>query len=256
MLNQVTKLNNGRIVLINGDCLTWLPQIRSKANMIFADLPYGTTQNKWDSVIPLKQLWEHLKCVSVSNAAYVYTAQIPFSITLGASNLSMLKYEWIWQKERGTGHLNSKRQPQKDHENILVFYDQQCTYNPQMIPGIPYIRAKKRDRQSSNNYGSDSIDNILTISDGARYPKTVIQFARSASRLHPTQKPVELLEYLIKTYTNENDLVIDPTMGVGTTGVACAKLNRRFIGIELDTTEGYYEIALDRIQEVLDANPT
>lgn len=248
---NVQRFNDNRITLIHGDCLEVMPKLRAgQVDMTFADFPYGTTQNKWDTPIDLVAFWKLNRRLTKINAATVCTAQVPFNITLGASNIEELKYEWIWRKERGTGHMNAKIQPQKDHENVMIFYAAQCTYNPQMIPGKPYTRAKAKSRQSSDNYGRDSIDNIMTISNGDRYPKTVIDFARVGSRIHPTQKPVELLEYLIKTYTNEDDLVFDPTMGSGTTAVACQNLNRRFIGVELDAN--YFGIAIRRVMGELD----
>jgi site-specific DNA-methyltransferase (adenine-specific) len=222
-----------------------LPKIKPNLiDMVFADLPYGTTQNKWDSIIPLDQLWQLIRCCSKITTPFVFTAQIPFSIALGTSNLGMLKYEWIWQKERGTGHLNSKIQPQKDHENVLVFYEKQCVYNPQMREGKAYTAIKGG---LSNNYRGDSKDVIVTVNNGDRYPLTVIKFQRDKDKLHPTQKPVALLEYLVRTYTNEGDLVLDPTMGSGTTGVACLNTNRRFIGIEKD--KDIFDQAVNRIQE-------
>jgi site-specific DNA-methyltransferase (adenine-specific) len=252
---NVQRFYDNRITLIHGDCFEVMPQIRANIiAMTFADFPYGTTQNRWDTPIDLKAFWSNARRINRSNAAYVFTAQIPFNITLGASNIASLKYEWIWRKERGTGHLNAKIQPQKDHENIMIFYDAQPTYNPQMREGKPYI-AKKGGL--SSNYRKDSKDNIVTVNNGERYPLTVIDFPRDSSKLHPTQKPVELLEYLIKTYTDEDDLVFDPTMGSATTALACMNTKRRFIGIELyplldrpidpKTNPNYFGIAIQRV---------
>lgn len=230
------------IELLQGDCLELMKDIPNKSvDMILADLPYGTTRNKWDSVIPLEPLWEQYKRVIKDNGAIVLTAQTPFDKILGASNIKMMKYEWIWQKDGGTGHLNAKKMPMKDHENILVFYKRLPTYNPQMRQGEPYVQ---KSGKGSSNYGEQR--QVVTHNKGERYPLTVIKFNRDRGGLHPTQKPVALFEYLIKTYTNEGDTVLDNVMGSGTTGVACKNLNRNFIGMELD--EDYFKIAKERIE--------
>lgn len=230
--------------LYNGDCLEVMKIIEDNSvDMILCDLPYGTTQNKWDSVIPLTKLWQQYERIIKDNGAIVLTAQTPFDKLLGCSNLKLLKYEWIWEKEAGTGFLNAKKMPLKSHENVLVFYKNSPMYNPQMEVGLPY-KCKKGG--GTTNYNKDSKDNILTVNSGERYPKTILRFNRDKNKLHPTQKPVALFEYLIKTYTNENNLVLDNCMGSGTTGVACQRLNREFIGIELDET--YFNIAKQRIE--------
>jgi site-specific DNA-methyltransferase (adenine-specific) len=225
-----------------GDCLEIMKQIPDKSvDAIICDLPYGTTSNKWDSIIPLDALWNEYK--RICNGAIVLTAQTPFDKVLGYSNLKMLKYEWIWKKEAGTGFLNAKKAPLKDHENVLVFYEKQPTYNPQMRTGFkPYVCKKGGE---STNYRPDISENIITKSNGDRYPLTVIEFQRDKDKLHPTQKPVALMEYFVKTYTNEGDTILDNCMGSGTTGVACKNLNRKFIGIEKDPS--YFEIAKGRI---------
>lgn len=224
-----------------GDCLEVMKQIPDKSiDAIICDLPYGTTSNKWDSVINLDALWMQYK--RICNGAIVLTAQTPFDKVLGYSNLKMLKYEWIWVKENGTGFLNAKKAPLKNHENVLVFCDKQPTYNPQMRTGFkPY---KQKAGRASSNY-RPQIGNIVTESNGDRYPLSVIEFQRDKNKLHPTQKPIALMEYLVKTYTNEGDTVLDNCMGSGTTGVACKNLNRKFIGIEQDPT--YFQIAKERI---------
>jgi site-specific DNA-methyltransferase (adenine-specific) len=228
--------------LRQGDCLEVMKDIPDQSvDLILCDLPYGTTQNKWDSVIPLDLLWPQYK--RIARGAIVLTAQAPFDKVLGASNFGMLKYEWIWQKESGSGHLNAKKAPLKDHENVLVFYSSQPTYNPQMREGFkPY--TQKQGTTKSSNYGSQT--GAVTESKGERYPLTVIRFQRDKEKVHPTQKPVALMEYLIRTYTNEGDTVLDNCMGSGTTGVACTNTGRRFIGIERD--EKYFEIARNRIE--------
>lgn len=236
MLNRIT----------HGDCLEVMKNIEDKSiDMILCDLPYGTTQNKWDSIIPLEELWEHYNRIIKDNGAIVLTAQTPFDKVLGCSNLKMLKYEWIWQKDSGTGFLNAKKMPLKDHENVLVFYKKLPVYNPQMRKGFKPYTAKKGGHGS--NYGKDR--GAVTVSDGERYPLTTIKFSRDANKLHPTQKPVALFEYLIKTYTNEGETILDNCIGSGTTAVACINTKRNFIGIELE--EKYYNIANKRIEETL-----
>jgi len=170
------------------------------------------------------------------------TAMQPFTSVLVCSNLKMFKYQWVWQKEAGTGLLNAKKQPLRDHEDVCVFYSKQPTYNPQYTEGKPYVAKKGGETSNYNPSG-----NVTTVSDGKRYPKTVLKFNRDRNKIHPTQKPVALMEYLIKTYTNEGETVLDFAMGSGSTGVACAKTNREFIGIEKD--EGYFKIAEKRIRE-------
>lgn len=235
------------IDLRQGDCLEVMKDIPDgSVDMVLADPPYGTTRCKWDSVIPFEPMWEQLKRVTKKNGAIVMTAQAPFDKVLGASNINWLKYEWIWVKESGSGHLNAKKMPLKNHENILVFYKKPPTYNPQMRTGFkPY--TAQQGKTKSQNYGQQT--GAITESDGSRYPITAIKFARDKRKIHPTQKPVALMEYLIKTYTNEGETVLDFTMGSGTTGVAAKNTGRRFIGIELD--EDYFEIAKGRINETL-----
>ena len=233
--------------LYKGDCLEVMDKLIEegvKVDMILTDPPYGTTRNKWDSIIPLNEMWKMLDKLVKPNGAIVLFAQTPFDKVLGASNLKMLRYEWIWDKKLGTGHLNAKKMPMKQHENILVFYKKLPTYNPQMREGQPYHKAPST---TSSNYGKQIA--MGGTSDGERYPISILEFsnANRNNRLHPTQKPVPLLEYLIKTYTNEGELILDFTMGSGSTGVACLNTNRRFIGIELD--ENYFNIAKKRIED-------
>lgn len=195
----------------------------------------------------MPELWKQLLRVSKFNTALVFTAQTPFDKILGCSNLSLLRYEWIWKKNISTGFMNAKKMPLKIHENILVFYRELPTYNPQLVSGKPYKMKRGGKADTGPNYGKVGIEiRTPTINEGTRYPNTVLEFSRECG-LHPTQKPVPLFEYLIKTYTNENDTVLDCCMGCGTTGVACIKLNRKFIGIDLDPT--YFDIAKRRIEE-------
>lgn len=230
----------------NEDCLEGMKRIPDKSvDMILADLPYGTTRNKWDSIIPLDLLWEQYNRVIKDNGAIVLTAQTPFDKVLGCSNLKHLKYEWIWQKDAGTGFLNAKKMPLKDHENILVFYKKPPTYNPQMRTGFkPYTTTKGHH---GTNYGSDK--GATTVSDGERYPLTTMKFSRDSNKLHPTQKPVALFEYLIRTYTNENETVLDNVIGSGTTAIAAINTNRNYIGFEMDTN--YFNLANERIEQHL-----
>ena len=233
------------IELWQGDCLELMKDIPdASVDMILCDLPYGTTRNKWDTVIPLEPLWEQYKRITKENGAIVLTAQTPFDKVLGISNLKMLKYEWIWQKSKPTGHLNAKKMPMKEHENVLVFYKKLPTYNPQ---GLALLETPiQHTRANSSNYGSM---NKRTVQLVTGYPTSVIAFpVESYKGQHPTQKPVALFEYLIKTYTNEGETVLDNCMGSGTTGVACKNLNRKFIGIELDET--YFNLAKERIESV------
>lgn len=233
--------------IYNEDCLEGMKRIPDKSiDMILCDLPYGTTQNKWDSIIPLDKLWEQYNRIIKDNGAVILTAQTPFDKILGSSNLKMLKYEWVWIKNRGTGHLNAKKMPMKAHENILVFYKKLPTYNPQMRKGEAYIR-KDCNKQDLNkgNYGKQ-VDKITTVSNGGRYPLDYLEFPIVERTIHPTQKPIELFEYLIRTYTNEGDTVLDNCMGSGTTAIACMNTNRNYIGFELE--EEYYNKALERIK--------
>lgn len=234
------------IKLYNDDCLNAMKNIPDKSiDMILCDLPYGTTKNKWDSIIPLDKLWEQYKRIIKENGAIVLFSQMPFTVKLIESNYKEFKYEWIWEKEQGTGHLNAKKMPLKIHENILVFYKKLPMYNPQWEYGKPYIATYSTH---SSNYGKQK-DHITTISDGRRYPKDIIKIKRKSTdkHLHPTQKPVDLLKYLISTYTKEEEMVLDNCMGSGSTGVACKELNRNFIGIELN--KDYFKIAKERIGE-------
>ena len=227
-----------------GDCLELMKEIPDKSiDMILCDLPYGTTKNKWDSVIPLNKLWKQYERIIKDNGAIVLFSQMPFSAELVHSNLKLFKYEWIWQKDNGTGFLNAKKMPLKIHENILVFYKKLPLYNPQMRTGFKPYKCKQG--RHSTNYGAYEQGHI-TESNGERYPIDIIEFKKD-SGLHPTQKPVALLEYLIKTYTNEGETVLDNCMGSGSTGVACINTNRNFIGYELD--EHYFQIAKERLEQ-------
>lgn len=219
-------------------------------DLILVDLPYGTTQNKWDSVIDLEAMWEQLNRICKVNSAKLMFAQTPFDKVLGCSNLKELKYEWIWEKTTATGHLNAKKMPMKAHENILVFYSNLPTYNPQKTTGHKPANSYTKHQDDGSNYGETKVG----ISGGGqtdRYPRSVQVFKTDKQKvsLHPTQKPVALLEYLIKTYSNEGDVVLDFTAGSFSTGVACLNTNRKFIGIEMD--EAYFNIGVNRLEDIL-----
>lgn len=218
-------------------------------DMILCDLPYGTTRNKWDVVIPYADLWKQYERIIKDNGAIVLTAQAPFDKTLAMSNSRLFRYEWIWEKTKATGFLNAKKMPLKAHENVLVFYKHLPTYNPQWGSGKPYVSTARNGRTSAN-YGKLR-EGVVTVSDGRRYPRSVLHFGNTGADTgsHPTQKPVALMEYLIKTYTNEGETVLDNCMGSGTTGVACVNTDRRFIGMELD--ENYFAIAKERIENAV-----
>ena len=246
-VKEVLKVNN----IYLGDCLEVMPDIKDKSiDMILCDLPYGTTRCKWDSVINLEKLWQQYCRIIKDNGAIVLFAQTPFDKVLGASNLEMLRYEWIWEKTQATGHLNAKKMPLKAHENILVFYKKLPVYNPQKTDGHPPVNTYTKYIATQNNteiYG-DLSKEISGGGNTERYPRSIQMFSsdKQKEHLHPTQKPVKLLEYLIKTYTNEDDLVLDNCIGSGSTAVAAQNLNRNFIGIEKE--QKYYEIALERLK--------
>ena len=237
------------ITIKQGDCLELMKDIPDKSiDMILCDLPYGTTRNKWDSIIPLDELWEQYERIIKDNGCIALFAQTPFDKVLGASNLKLLRYEWIWHKNKATGFLNAKKMPLKEHENILVFYKKLPIYDPQGLikKEKPTInkgnRGNKKEGAGGENYGKAIKDSLQEYEN---YPKDILNFNVVMVPSHPTQKPVELLEYLIKTYTNENETVLDNCMGSGSTGVACQNSNRNFIGFELD--KKYFEIAKERL---------
>ena len=226
--------------LIHGDCLDVMPTLDAgSVDMVLADPPYGTTACKWDSVVPLEPIWENLKRLAKKEAAIVMTASQPFTTTLISSNMKMFKYCWCWHRNFKTGHLNAKKQPMRSVEDVCVFYSRQPEYSPQGI--VEWGRIKNRGKASPNNRPHGTV----SLQTHTGYPDQVLRFTRDLPSVHPTQKPVALMEYLIRTYTNEGDTVLDFTMGSGTTGVACKNLNRNFIGIEKDAE--YFKIAQDRI---------
>jgi site-specific DNA-methyltransferase (adenine-specific) len=231
-----------------GDCLDILPTLADNSvDMVLVDLPYGTTACKWDSIIPLDKLWEQYNRICKEDGAMVFTAAQPFTTILATSNLDNFRYEWIWEKPQGTNPMNVKVMPLKSHENILVFYRKKPIYNPQMWHSTPYSGFSSDTSKIGEVYGSAKSKH-RDNPEGSRYPKTVLKFKQEKG-LHPTQKPVALMEYLIKTYSNEGETVLDNCMGSGTTGVACVNTNRNFIGIEMDET--YFNISRNRINNPL-----
>ncbi len=242
---------NGKFKLFQGDCLELMKQLPDgSVDMVLADPPYGTTACKWDSIIPLEPMWEQLKRIIKPNGAIVMTAAQPFTTTLIASNMKMFKYCWVWEKTLGTNPLLVKKQPFRKHEDITVFYKKQPTYNPQMTSGAAYKDKQRESGLDAINGGVRGIKKEIN-NTGTRYPSSVQKFSNGNNgNCHPTQKPVALMEYLIKTYTNEGDTVLDFTMGSGTTGVAAVRNGRFFIGMELDP--GYFQIAQNRIQREFD----
>lgn len=232
-------------ILMHGDCLERMKEIKSgTVDMILCDLPYGTTCCSWDAVIPFEPLWVEYERVIKDNGAIVLFGAHPFTAVLACSNLKLFRYEWIWEKPSATGFMNAQLQPLRAHENALVFYKAQPTYNPQKTYGHERKTAKHKD-VGSEHYGKQL--NIKAYDSTERYPRSVQVFSsdKQKANYHPTQKPVALCEYLIRTYTNEGDLVLDNTMGSGTTGVACVNTGRNFIGIEKE--EKYLAIAQERI---------
>ena len=237
--------------LMYGDCLEEMKEIEDGSiDMILADLPYGTTNCKWDIVIPFEPLWEQYWRIIKANGAIVLFGSEPFSSHLRLSHIKYYKYDWIWEKPQGTGFLNAKKRPLLSIENICVFYKFFGIYYPQFDKGDPYKFSHKNNSSSNQKYGE--FKEVERINEGTRYPKTILRFNNKTARdqgLHPTQKPVLLLEYLIKTYTNEGEMVLDNVMGSGSTGVACVNTGRRFIGIEKD--EKYFQIARERISDAI-----
>jgi len=227
--------------LIKGDCLEAMKLIPDNSiDMVLTDPPYGTTRCKWDSVIDFDLMWKELKRITKSNGAICLFGSEPFSSALRMSNIKMFKYDWTWHKSNKTGHLNAKKMPLKVIESISVFKDK-ISYNPQGL-----VKYNKITKRSSNGYNFDK-SGKENLQEFTNYPTQYLNFKSVAKNVHPTQKPVELLEYLIKTYTLEGEKVLDFTMGSGSTGVACKNLGRDFMGIELD--EKYFNIAKDRIEK-------
>ena len=244
-------MSEGKKEILLGDCLELMKDIpNGSIDMILADLPYGTTQCKWDSIIDLHKLWEQYERIIKPNGAIVLTAAQPFTSILVMCNLKLFKYDWVWKKPKGTGHLNAKKQPMRDKEDVLVFYKNQCTYNPQWTWGEPYTNlksgktAKPSTAEVSGKYMNGA--EYRNGSDGRRYPKQVQEFGVvERGTIHPTEKPVDLFRYFIRTYTNEGEIVLDNTAGSGTTAIACLEENRQFIVMEQDPN--YFEKIKKRV---------
>ena len=241
------------IQLIKGECIEQMKLIPDGSiDAIITDPPYGTTACKWDSVIPFEPMWEQLNRIIKPNGAIVLFGSEPFSSALRMSNIKNYKYDWIWEKTQATGHLNAKKQPLRSNELISVFYKKQCTYNPQKTQGHKPMNSgvRKLSVQNKSEVYGKATKELPFGGNTDRYPRTNIVFKsdKQKSYLHPTQKPILLMEYLIKTYTNENETVLDFTMGSGSTGVAAVNTNRSFIGIEMD--DKYFEIATNRINKL------
>lgn len=233
-----------------GDCLELMKNIPTgSVDMILCDLPFGITKNRWDKAIPFEAMWKQYNRVVKENGAVVLFAAEPFASMLRLSNIKNYKYDWVWDKVKGTGFLNAKKQPMRNHELLCVFYRNQCTYNPQKTQG--HMRkvssvAHKANCRKTENYGQHG---LTSYDSTERFPRSIQVFSTDVqkSALHPTQKPVALLEYMIYTYTNPGEIVMDNCMGSGSTGVACVNTGRRFIGMELD--QDYFDIAQRRINE-------
>lgn len=258
MLNRITEqpfcqTRVMRSVLVNADCFDVFPFIDDKSvNLILCDLPYGTTACKWDSILPFDKLWKEYERIITDNGAIVLTASQPFTSALVMSNPKMFKYEWIWKKTRYSGNLNATRMPLKAHENILVFAKGKAPYYPIKTDAPEHLIDKRKNvnpsivKDGGAYNGSKGFVNIRKKDDGTRYPTTVQEFKNpNNNSLHPTQKPLELMKYLIKTYSNEDDVVMDNCMGSNTTGLACKELNRQYIGIEKD--KNYYDVSVSRV---------
>jgi len=235
-------------MLIKGDCLVEMDKIPDgSVDLILTDPPYGTTACKWDSVIPFKPMWKQLNRIIKANGAIVLFGSEPFSSYLRMSNIKNYKYDWIWEKTSATNFWFLKKQPANKNENMSVFYFKQPTYNPQMEKGKPYVDKRKGTKRFDGNRQMQT-ERGSFVNTGTRYPQKIQKFSNGNNgNVHPTQKPVALMEYLIKTYTNEGETVLDFTCGSGSTGVACVNTNRKFIGIEMD--DKYFEIAKKRIND-------
>jgi site-specific DNA-methyltransferase (adenine-specific) len=243
---EMTKYANK---IFTQDCLVGMSKLPAKSvDMILCDLPYGTTQCKWDTVIPFDKLWEQYERIIKDNGAIVLTASQPFTSVLISSNLKLFRYSWVWEKSKATGYLNAKKRPMIAHEDILVFSKKPCNYYPQKTEGTPYNKGEAH--RPTEVYGEQKAV-LVKNTDGSRYPRTVQYFKTAESEgdvIHPTQKPVALFKYLIQTYTKEDDIVLDNCMGSGTTAIACIMTNRKFIGFELDTN--YSKLIEDRVKKL------
>ena len=231
-----------------GDCLELMKDIEDKSiDLILCDLPYGTTKCAWDTIIPFEPLWEQYRRIIKDNGAIVLTASQPFTSALVMSNVKMFKYSWVWEKTMASNFALAKKQPFKKHEDICVFYQKQPTYNPQMEQGKPYVDKREAGARNASVGTDDTVKRNQITNTGTRYPSSVQKLSNGNNgNVHPTQKPVALFEYLIKTYTNEGDVVLDNCAGSGTTAIACLNTNRNYILMEKE--QKYYDIINDRIK--------
>ena len=249
MITSMKARVNDMVNLYSGDCLELMKDISSgSVDLILTDPPYGITNCRWDTIIPFDPMWEQLKRIIKPNGAICLFGGEPFSSALRMSNIKNFKYDWYWQKPTPTGFLNAKKQPLRNIETISVFYSKQPIYNPQKTHGHKRKVSLAKHKQNCKKAEEYNDYDLASYDSTERYPTQILRFKtdRQKSALHPTQKPVDLLEYLIRTYTNEGETVLDFTMGSGSTGVACVNTGRNFIGIELD--EGYFQIAKQRIE--------
>lgn len=252
LMNLFNKYESDNVILIHGDMFDQdlFPSIKDNTiSAVITDFPYGTLnkkRNDWDRVIDYDKFWEQAKRIGNETMPVISTAQQPFTTALISTNYADFKYNLVWEKSKATGYLNAKKQPMRAHEDIVVFYKKQCTYNPQMTEGVPYDKGKAvRDTE---HYGLQTKAVHVKNEDGTRYPRSVLYFktAESEGKLHPTQKPIALYEWLSLTYTNPNDTILDPCMGSGTTGIAALKTGRKFIGFEKDYD--YFKITVERFK--------
>jgi site-specific DNA-methyltransferase (adenine-specific) len=259
LYNNIDELKSEELLspnsLVCSDCFDAMKYIEDKSvDMILADLPFGTTQCKWDSVLPLDELWIHYKRIIKDNGAILLFGQTPFDKVLGCSNLGWLKYEWIWEKTQATGYFNAKKMPMKSHENILVFYENLPKFNPQKTSGHKPINkyTKRIDIQNKTELYGKVNKQISGGGETDRFPRSIQVFSSDKQKtkldgtIHPTQKPVALLEMLIRSYTDENDIVLDNTAGSSSTAIACIKTNRKWIMIEKE--KKYFDLSLRRIE--------
>lgn len=253
IIKEIEKIETiERNSLLLGNCLDIMPKIKDNSvDMILCDLPYGRTRNSWDSIIPFEELWGNYKRIIKSNGVIALFADGMFMADLMVSNRKMWKYNIVWDKVLVSGFLNANKQPLRSHEEIVIFYNKQPTYNPQKIKGKPNHSKGSSQKNTNNNYGKfEIVDNKEELGD-MKHPRSIWTFQKPhpSKMVHPTEKPLDCIECLIKTYTNEGDLVLDNTMGSGTTCLGAKLLNRDFIGIELE--EKFFDIAVSRISESL-----
>ena len=261
-MNTNNKTVIGDCTLLQGDCLEILPQINQKVDLVLTDLPYGTTQCKWDTIIPMEQMWESLNPVCNPSTPMLFFGTEPFSSNLRMSNIKNFRYDWVWLKNTSGSFAVAKKMPMKYHEMISVFYKKLPKYNPQFEEYNESVKRRfkegeKQNSEAQSKHSTNKIHGGLILDAGTylfkrgHYPRSYQYFksvhTANGNRLHPSQKPIDLLEYLIKTYTDEGDMVLDFTMGSGSTGVACQNTNRNYIGIEIEPE--YYQIAEERLQE-------